>query len=266
MGCSILLASSLLEKIRFICDALQTMLGDKPFEVIEVLKNVILTNVVITDSRGKVLRYAIVDDFNCKKIGGFLDKGWFPGDCGISLLLETGGDGKINHVQNNNSCIFRQSESCVFSNVFGTLVPILGKNKRLGTLILIRPSRSFGTEDLILAETVSTIVGIKICNLNTKKEGKKIRDKMMVQQALAALSYSELVAAERVFNELKTKEGLIVTSKIADRVNIARSVIVNALRKLKSAGVIETHSLGMKGTYLKVLNMNLLDQLKKDKY
>ena len=89
---------------------------------------------------------------------------------------------------------------------------------------------------------------------------------MMVQQALAALSYSELVAAERVFNELKTKEGLIVTSKIADRVNIARSVIVNALRKLKSAGVIETHSLGMKGTYLKVLNMNLLDQLKKDKY
>ena len=50
------------------------------------------------------------------------------------------------------------------------------------------------------------------------------------------------------------KEGLLVASKIADRVGITRSVIVNALRKLESAGVIESRSLGMKGTFIKVLN------------
>jgi transcriptional pleiotropic repressor len=50
---------------------------------------------------------------------------------------------------------------------------------------------------------------------------------------------------------------------VADRVGITRSVIVNALRKFESAGVIESRSLGMKGTYIKVLNLKLLDELKK---
>jgi len=49
-------------------------------------------------------------------------------------------------------------------------------------------------------------------------------------------------------------QGMLVTSKIADRVGITRSVIVNALRKFESAGVIETRSSGMKGTNIKVLN------------
>ncbi len=50
------------------------------------------------------------------------------------------------------------------------------------------------------------------------------------------------------------KEGILVASKIADKAGITRSVIVNALRKFESAGVIESRSSGMKGTYIKVLN------------
>ena len=59
---------------------------------------------------------------------------------------------------------------------------------------------------------------------------------------------------------------ILVASKIADRVGITRSVIVNALRKFESAGVIESRSSGMKGTYIKVLNdvvFDELDQIKK---
>lgn len=41
-----------------------------------------------------------------------------------------------------------------------------------------------------------------------------------------------------------------------------RSVIVNALRKFESAGVIESRSSGMKGTYIKVLNDVVFDELK----
>ena len=49
---------------------------------------------------------------------------------------------------------------------------------------------------------------------------------------------------------------------------ITRSVIVNALRKFESAGVIESRSSGMKGTYIKVVNdvvFEELDKLKRDK-
>ena len=56
-------------------------------------------------------------------------------------------------------------------------------------------------------------------------------------------------------------EGILVASKIADRVGITRSVIVNALRKFESAGVIESRSSGMKGTYIKVLNEVIFDEL-----
>ncbi len=61
---------------------------------------------------------------------------------------------------------------------------------------------------------------------------------------------------KHIFDELGGNEGYLVVSKVADRVGITRSVIVNALRKFESAGVIESRSLGMKGTYIKVLNEN----------
>ena len=51
--------------------------------------------------------------------------------------------------------------------------------------------------------------------------------------------------------------------KIADRVGITRSVIVNALRKFESAGVIESRSSGMKGTYIKVINEVVFEEIKK---
>ena len=44
---------------------------------------------------------------------------------------------------------------------------------------------------------------------------------------------------------------------------ITRSVIVNALRKLESAGVVEVRSLGMKGTYIRILNDYLLEELER---
>ena len=46
-------------------------------------------------------------------------------------------------------------------------------------------------------------------------------------------------------------------------VGITRSVIVNALRKFESAGVIESRSSGMKGTYIKVLNDMVFDEVEK---
>lgn len=68
---------------------------------------------------------------------------------------------------------------------------------------------------------------------------------------------------QQIFSELAGTEGLLVASKIADRSGITRSVIVNALRKLESAGVIESRSLGMKGTYIKVLNDKFLAEIEK---
>ena len=42
-------------------------------------------------------------------------------------------------------------------------------------------------------------------------------------------------------------------------------MIVNALRKFESAGVIESRSSGMKGTYIKVLNDVVFEELEQVK-
>ena len=66
-----------------------------------------------------------------------------------------------------------------------------------------------------------------------------------------------------IFSELGGSEGILVASKIADRIGITRSVIVNALRKFESAGVIESRSSGMRGTYIKVTNDAVFDEIER---
>ena len=116
---------------------------------------------------------------------------------------------------------------------------------------------------MFLAEYGATVVGMEILREKADEIEGEARSKAVVQMAISSLSYSELEAIEHIFEELNGSEGLLVASKIADRVGITRSVIVNALRKLESAGVIESRSLGMKGTYIKVLNDKFLMELEK---
>ncbi|MBJ6363371.1 GTP-sensing pleiotropic transcriptional regulator CodY [Paenibacillus sp. GCM10012307] len=146
-----------------------------------------------------------------------------------------------------------------------TVVPIQGGGDRLGTLILTRAEGIFDDSDLILAEYGSTIVGMEILRERAEEIELEARSRAAVTVAVNSLSFSELEAVEHIFEELGEKEGLLVASKVADRVGITRSVIVNALRKLESAGVIETRSLGMKGTYIKILNVQLMQELAKIK-
>mgnify|MGYP003097035476 CR=1 FL=1 len=138
-----------------------------------------------------------------------------------------------------------------------------GYRERMGTLLLARFGEEFTDDDLVLAEHSTTIVGMEMLRAKQDELEDDARKKAVVQLAIGTLSYSELEAVDHIFNELDGNEGLLVASKIADKVGITRSVIVNALRKFESAGVIESRSLGMKGTHIKILNEKLVDELKK---
>ncbi|HBG23208.1 MAG TPA: GTP-sensing pleiotropic transcriptional regulator CodY, partial [Peptococcaceae bacterium] len=116
---------------------------------------------------------------------------------------------------------------------------------------------------LILAEFGAMVVGMGVMLLKVKRAETEDKNTANVQIALKAMSFSELKSVIHILNELEGSEGLVVASRVADRVGITRSVIVNALRKLESANVIQSKSLGMKGTYIRVLNDSLLDELNK---
>ncbi|AEF17369.1 MULTISPECIES: GTP-sensing pleiotropic transcriptional regulator CodY [Thermoanaerobacterium] len=246
----------LLEKIRKVNKVLQKT-GVQPVdfnELSEILKDVINCDVFIVSRRGKLLGK------NIEKFVGDIDESVVKGmqfseDFNDELLKIT--ETSINLTKESKAMLIKKDDA------FETIVPVFGGGNRLGTLMLLRVGDKFTDDDIILAEYGATVIGLEILRSKNYEMEEDERKRTVVQMALATLSYSELEAVIHIFEELDGNEGLLVASKIADKVGITRSVIVNALRKFESAGVIESRSLGMKGTHIKILNDKLIDELKK---
>lgn len=228
-------------------------------EMAETLRDVIDSNIFVLSRRGKLLGYSINQQIENARMKKMLEDRQFPEEYTKSLfnVPETSSNLDIN----SEYTAFPIENRDLFQSGLTTIVPIIGGGDRLGTLILSRLQDTFKDDDLILAEYGATVVGMEILREKAEEIEEEARSKAVVQMAISSLSYSELEAIEHIFEELDGNEGLLVASKIADRVGITRSVIVNALRKLESAGVIESRSLGMKGTYIKVLNNKFLIEL-----
>ncbi|MFX3631326.1 MAG: GTP-sensing pleiotropic transcriptional regulator CodY [Candidatus Pristimantibacillus sp.] len=230
-------------------------------EMAEVLCTTIQTNVFVVSRRGKILGCAAVNPFEHDSLRAMSVEELRFSQESNNLFMD------MQESMTNVSQVdgFYETLTALGQQEIMTVVPIIGGGDRLGTLVLTRHNGAFDDDDLILAEYGSTIVGMEILRERAEEVEQEARSRAVVSVAIGSLSYSELEAVEHIFEELEGKEGLLVASKIADRVGITRSVIVNALRKLESAGVIETRSLGMKGTYIKILNHQLLQELEKIK-
>lgn len=254
---------SLLEKTRKLNKILQKS-GSEPVvfdDICELLSEVLDCNVYVISRKGKVLGYNLSYGFECDKVKEqVVENKRFPEQYNAKLLNI---DETKANMPSSGICVFNGEVQCDFKDMLSTIVPINGNRERLGTLLLSRFSNQFTEDDLVIAEYSGTIVGMEMLRAKTDEIEEEARKKAIVQLAIGTLSYSELEAVEHIFNELDGSEGLLVASKIADKVGITRSVIVNALRKFESAGVIESRSLGMKGTHIKILNDKLLDELNK---
>lgn len=249
---------TLLEKTRTLNRLLQNAAG-KPLnfrEMAQVLRETVTSDVFVVSRRGKILGAAYSPQFQ---------DGWLQRDEGGELRFPSETNEQFLRIRETEAN--RRPEETLapvdgaFAGKLVTIVPVVGGGDRLGTLVLAREGEPFGDHDLILAEYGSTIVGMEILRERAEEREQEVRNKAVVAVAVRSLSFSELEAAEHIFEALGGKEGLLVASKIADQAGITRSVIVNALRKLESAGVIESRSLGMKGTYIRILNDRLLQEL-----
>lgn len=254
---------TLLSKARQINRLLQRT-GRQPVnfkEMSEVLCNVIEANTYVISRKGKILGYGLTEVATGEEMEhAILQEGRIPDNYNQQLMQVKETSPNLNE---NSEYSFTKQLDGIFGHKYTTIVPIVGGGDRLGTLLLTRLNEHLVDDHLILAEYGSTVVGIEILQAKAEKSEEEARNRAVVQMAINSLSYSEMEAVEHIFDELDGKENLLVASRVADKAGITRSVIVNALRKLESAGVIESRSLGMKGTYIKVLNELLLPALEK---
>lgn len=252
----------LLDKTRKINKLLQKGDSVEYGDIAKLLCEIIQANTYIVDRDGYVKGYALIHEFECDTMREeVLDDMRFPEDY-LAFIMGVR-DTLPNIPHQDQNCSFVSDTKCIFKGKMTTIVPIYGNGERIGTLIVAKYDDTFTDEDLLLAEYAATVLGVEILHERAAIIADEARRKAMVQIAFNTLSYSELEAIVNIMGELDGSEGLLVASKIADRVGITRSVIVNALRKFESAGLIETKSLGMKGTYIRVLNPLLFDELKK---
>ena len=224
-------------------------------DICEVMREIVNSNVQVISRKGKVLGVAKSDDVDSinelidESVGGFID-----------AMLNERLLGVLSTKENVNleTLGFESQDIRKFQAI---ITPIEIAGERLGTLFIYKCNTQYDIDDIILCEYGTTVVGLEMLRAVNEESAEENRKLAVVKSAISTLSFSEMEAITHIFEELNGMEGILVASKIADRVGITRSVIVNALRKFESAGVIESRSSGMKGTYIKVLNDVVFDEI-----
>lgn len=225
-------------------------------DICNVMQEILASNVLVISKKGKVLGIGLdVDVANITElivgeVGRFIDP--LLNERMLSVLS----------TKENVNLATLGFENIDTSRYQGVISPIDIAGERLGTLFLYKCDGSYDIDDIILCEYGSTVVGLEMLRSVNEESAEENRKIAVVRSAINTLSSSEQEAIIHIFEELDGMEGILVASKIADRVGITRSVIVNALRKFESAGVIESRSSGMKGTYLRVINDAVFDEIR----
>ena len=226
-------------------------------DICKVMREILNSNVLVISRKGKVLGVGksdgiepiteLLDD----NIGGFIDPMLNERLLGVLSTKEN---------VNLETLGFENTDTRKFQAI---ITPIEIAGERLGTLFIYKCNEQYDIDDIILSEYGTTVVGLEMMRSVNEENAEEVRKKKIVRSAIDTLSTSELDAIKNIFKELNGNEGTLVASKIADNVGITRSVIVNALRKFESAGVIDCKSSGMKGTYIKVVNDFIFDEITK---
>lgn len=224
-------------------------------DICKVMREILTSNILVISRKGKVLGVGksegveTLGELITEKVGGFID-----------AMLNERLLGVLSTKENVNLATLGFDSNNV-KKFQAIITPIEIAGERLGTLFIYKCDQPYDIDDIILCEYGSTVVGLEMLRAVNEESAEESRKLAVVKSAISTLSFSEMEAITHIFDELNGMEGILVASKIADRVGITRSVIVNALRKFESAGVIESRSSGMKGTYIKVLNDVVFDEI-----
>jgi len=233
----------------FTCDAMAA-----------VLCRELICSVYVLDGAGAVLGYALQGGQECGLVRAkALFRRRFPRKM-KKLFGNAEGMACICHKE--FVCPFQEQALCAYPERQTLVIPVGSGGKGTGTLWLVRNEGGFCEEDMLLAEYAAVTVGYRLELEQQVSRLKQSGKMMMVQSGLSTLSYSEWQGIVCLLQELNGMEGTVVVDKIAKQTGASRMAILNALRKLTSADLLQTNSMGSKGIHIKIKNEFLLEEIR----
>lgn len=216
-------------------------------DICKILSELLSSNVYVISSSGKILGLFLFDEENLLS--------------GIPAAKSKRIDSKIaermgnvlSTKENVNLELFGMSNDEV-DGTQAMIAPVYVSGNHLGALLVYRKDKQFGIDDIILCEYSTTVIGLEMQRSVLEEKSYENRQKQDVDSAIGILSPLERRAIGYVLNEVELGESSIIVSRLSKSSGITRTVIINALKKMESAGLLETKSLGVKGTNIKVLN------------
>ncbi|WP_080146444.1 hypothetical protein [Marinilactibacillus piezotolerans] len=218
-------------------------------------------NIYIVNAEGNLLGYYERHRVNTQRVRNLIENRSFPYNYiqRLAGVEDTARDIKID----DNLTVFPVEKRANYPEALTTIVPVILSEDRMGTLIVGRIQEELDEVDSLLLEHAASMIGLEIALEYGKEEVESEQQISGADLAMSTLSNTEVKALRGVFKQMgeDVTETILTTSEIADKINVTRSIVVNALRKLVSASIIEQRSMGMKGTYIKVLNPLFVERL-----
>lgn len=216
---------------------------------------------LLVNNEGKVLASNLGDVQPADHLNKLILEETIASDRGFMFMIKSA-DSQYNQTYPEEMNSTKKSKTgSAGSKELYTVIPISGRVKSAASLFLLRGKEPLSDREVVLAEIGATLLGMLLRQEAYDQEDEETRNRELAEGAFESLSYSEVEAIQEILKNINNNESVVVASKIADRLGITRSVIVNALRKFESAGIIESRSLGMKGTFIRVKNLHALEMI-----
>lgn len=140
-------------------------------------------------------------------------------------------------------------------------VPVLSGSRWLGDLILRREGPPFSEEEELLAEFAAALAGVVMTADEAHAVEEDHQRRAAARAAAASLSITERRAMRQLLQAWNGRPVTVRLKDAAEAAGVHHSSLVQALARLRAAGVIEAGSRGRRGVRLHVLNPLLLDEL-----
>lgn len=141
------------------------------------------------------------------------------------------------------------------------VVPVTAGGRQFGFLVLRHPGRSLGEAERLLAESTAAMIGAVLIRRRSEEDAEDRRLVRCARQAVASLTVAERHGMYILLSGWSGKPTTVRLNEAAREAGVHHRSLVQALAKLRAAGVLQASSRGRRGVRVRVLNPHLVEEL-----